>query len=966
MSIELGRAVAYLDMDLTNFNNGIVAANSSLQRFMNSNNRDLNAYATAIGSTMSNIGSSLTRTISAPLVSLGESAVQASRDYESAFTGVRKTVDATAEEYEQLSKNIKKMATETASSAEDIAGVMEIAGQLGINLGKNGEEITKFTKVMVELGDSTNLSAAEAADSLARFMNITGTATKDVDKLGSTVVDLGNNFATNEDEIVTMATRLASAGTVAGLTEQEILALSTAISSVGIRAEAGASSMSTTLTQIEKIVNGVGENSEETLTKLASVAGMTAEEFAESWKNEPIKALTAFLYGLGQINEADESMIVTLDELGMSSIRQGNLLRALGLSSENLADALEVANKAWDENTALTIEANKRYETLDSKISQLNERWKEMKRQLAEVLIPYLEKFMGIISKLIEWFTNLNDGTKKMIVTIAAVVAALGPVVLILGQLISSFGQIGTAMGMLNTMFTHVFEAMSLARAGFVGFANETSLLGSVIGQLGAGPLAALVVGIMAVVTAIVQLWNESESFRNNIIEIWNAILDTVKRVWDALKPVFDALIEAFFVIVDALKPLIEILVDTLKPIIIFILDLIAQVAEIIGPVLVPIIKILSDVISILITLLTSVLEILSPIIKAVIYLGEIIATIFIETTRMAIEIIGVLLSALQRFTSFIRENFVAALEWLRERWDSLWNDILNVGRNVTDAIKNVVKGLVDGIVNLFKYLKYVLIGDPIVIDLVEGIYNIFKNGFEKVKEVVSSMVEAVINFFKNLFNTAINLISNFVNSFISGFNKLKESVENIFTNVINSILSLGSKLVDEASKIGKNFIDGLNSAIGNVKDFFSNFMEDALSVIVGFASKFVNAGKTIMSSVWNGFKGVWESITSWFSEAVQKLFSSISGIGSKIKESVGSVLNISGSHASGLDYVPYDGYVAELHKGERVLTKSENERYSENKGNGGDTFIFNSPKQIDEYEAARQLKRAKRELQFG
>ena len=63
-------------------------------------------------------------------------------------------------------------------------------------------------------------------------------------------------------------------------------------------------------------------------------------------------------------------------------------------------------------------------------------------------------------------------------------------------------------------------------------------------------------------------------------------------------------------------------------------------------------------------------------------------------------------------------------------------------------------------------------------------------------------------------------------------------------------------------------------------------------------------------------------------------------------------------SHRQGLTYVPYDGYEAMLHEGEQVLTREE----ARSRGTG-DTFIFNSPKAIDEKEAARQMKKAKQQL---
>ena len=129
----------------------------------------------SVGNSVTNVGKALAP-VSAAAAVAGAAGVKAAMDWETTFTGVQKTVDATEAEYEELSKGIQQMATETASSMEEIAGVAEVAGQLGIAK----ENLLDFTKIMVELGDTTNLSTEEAATSLARFLNITGESTGNV------------------------------------------------------------------------------------------------------------------------------------------------------------------------------------------------------------------------------------------------------------------------------------------------------------------------------------------------------------------------------------------------------------------------------------------------------------------------------------------------------------------------------------------------------------------------------------------------------------------------------------------------------------------------------------------------------------------------------------------------------------------------------------------------------------------
>ncbi len=152
-------------------------------------------------------------------------ATKAAIDFEDAFAGVRKTVDASEAEFATLRQGIRDLAKELPLTNAELAGIAEAAGQLGIEKAA----ILDFTKVMAQLGLSTNLAGEEAATTFARFANITGMDTRFFSNLGSVIVDLGNNMATTEQEIAELALRLSGAGTVAGLTEANILALAAAI-----------------------------------------------------------------------------------------------------------------------------------------------------------------------------------------------------------------------------------------------------------------------------------------------------------------------------------------------------------------------------------------------------------------------------------------------------------------------------------------------------------------------------------------------------------------------------------------------------------------------------------------------------------------------------------------------------------------------------------------------------------------
>lgn len=465
MAVDMGTAVAHIDLDTKGFK----AKLSEVKKDFMELPGKLSAFgesATATGDKLVGVGTKLTVGLTAPLLAVGTAATKSAIEFESAFTGVQKTVDATEEEYAALSKGITEMSERMPQSASAIAGVMEAAGQLGV---RGVQNLLDFTETMIMLGDSTNLTSEEAAMSIAKVMNIFGTANEDVGRFGATIVDLGNNYATTEADIVSMTNRLAAGARIAGLTEAQTLALATAMSSVGIEAEAGGTAMTQTFNAIETAVAHGGEN----LEKFAKVAGMSATSFADMWGNRPVEALQAFIGGLGNLEENGENTVLVLDDLGLSGIRQSNMLKSLALASGMLAETVDTANSAWDENVALTNEANKRYQTFESQLQTFLNTLSNVGREFGQIILPYLQKLLNWAKEGLQKFRDLDDSTKDTIVRIAALAAALGPLLTIIGKVVVGVGKFSSLLGTLGVGG----GAVGIAIAGLTAIAGVVALV---------------------------------------------------------------------------------------------------------------------------------------------------------------------------------------------------------------------------------------------------------------------------------------------------------------------------------------------------------------------------------------------------------------------------------------------------------------------------------------------------------
>ena len=399
------------------------------------------------------------------------SCAQASMDFESAITGVAKTTDLTDEELAAMSDSIKALSTEIPATTEEIAAVAEAAGQLGIQK----DALLDFTEIMTMLGTATNMTADEAATALARFANITGMATDNYGRLGSVIVDLGNNFATTESEIVAMGTRLASAGKLAGLTEPEIMALAAAMSSVGIEAEAGGTAMTQTLNAIEKAVAKGGDD----LAEFARIAGMSSEEFSSAWKNDAMSALTSFIGGLGKLDEQGESTVLVLEDLGLTGIRQSNMLKALGLAADQMTGAVNTANTAWQQNTALTNEANKRYATAQSRLTMMQNAYNNLKVAIGDAYTPALSEAYGVGTKVLNEITKFVQANPGVVAAITGLATALGAAAVAAAAFALKAKIAAAAAAFLTTVTPGVNVIMGIAAAVGVVTAGIIALASS-------------------------------------------------------------------------------------------------------------------------------------------------------------------------------------------------------------------------------------------------------------------------------------------------------------------------------------------------------------------------------------------------------------------------------------------------------------------------------------------------------
>ena len=363
--------------------------------------------------------------------------------FEDAFAGVRKTVDADEKALGRLSDSIRELATELPVAATELARIGELGGQLGIEVGA----LEQFIETVTKLSVATVLSTENAALALARLgaiANIPDAALGDFfERTGAAIVELGNNFAATEDEIITTVLRIATAAEQSGASTQDALAFATALQAVGVPAQAGGTAVSRVFQEIQRAIAGGGEQ----LALFSQVAGVSIPEFVKLFGEDAAMAVTQFIEGLGDAETRVDNVQEVLKKLNLSQRRTQLAIGGLSAATGVLRDALITSRNAFESNVALQIEAAKRFNTTASQIQQLRNIFKEFTMDLSGELLPTLRNVVFFLQGLFSGLTETGAITINLLkgLTTGAIIAGLVTLASTLLSVTTTFTSAATA-----------------------------------------------------------------------------------------------------------------------------------------------------------------------------------------------------------------------------------------------------------------------------------------------------------------------------------------------------------------------------------------------------------------------------------------------------------------------------------------------------------------------------------------
>ncbi|MGG0284131.1 phage tail tape measure protein [Peribacillus butanolivorans] len=763
---------------------------------------------TKVGDSMKTTGKSLSMYVTAPLAGLGGMAVKASIDFESAFAGARKTINASEGEYKVLEKQIISMSKVLPVSANDIAAVAESAGQLGIKKSK----IMDFTKTVIDLGESTNMTREQAATEFARFANIVAMPQKNFDRLGSSVVALGNNMATTESEIVDMSMRLAAQGSQVGMTESDIMALSASMSSLGIESEAGGTAMTTVLKKIDMAVGKGGKSLEE----FAEASGVSAEDFKKAWKSDPVKALEMFIQGLSESGKEGENLTSILGDLGIKGIRESDTILRLAGNAGLLGEAVGLSSEAWEENTALSNEAEQRYATMASKLGTVKNNIFALAKDIGDILSPYVIKAADLFNSLIDRMSGMSKHTKIAMVVIAALAAAIGPLLVAGGFFIGFLGSTATGLGKL---FPSIAKAGGLLKWLRIGFTALTGPVGLTIGIL-----ALLASGIFIAYKKFEPFRNAINKLKDVFISAFKIIADFFKSKIAEMKAFWDSngkqLLQAFQNIFDGImfviKPMMPILKAIFKVTFKVILEIVKSVFGNIKGVIDGGLKVILGLIQVFSGLFTGNFSKMWTGIKNIFsgsiqFIWNFVQLMFWGKMLKGILSLGKLMvNAFKGMWGSIKNVFSTVIKWIVDFVKNRFTAMKNTVNTITTTIKKLISTIWNGILNFFKLVI------KSIVDLVKSRFTTLKNTINTIFSGIRNLTKTIWNAIKDSIYTPIK---NAVTNTLSRFTNLKSRISEIFGTIKKNIKGYVSDMVDTVKGMPQRMSDGLKKTVGKIKE---------------------------------------------------------------------------------------------------------------------------------------------------
>lgn len=889
MSVDVGSAVGYLDLDISGFLSGLRTAQAEADSKSKNIAAKIGNNISGVGKSLTSAGKTLTSAVTVPVAGAGAAIIKMSSSFESAMSRVQAISGATGDDLTALNKKAQELGATTAFSASEVADGMTEMAKAGWNAGQIIDGMEGVLNAASASGENLANVSTIVADAITGF----GMEAKEATKVADLLTQAANSGTIDINDLGESFKYIAPVASTMGFSIEEVTTAIAAMSKAGIKGSQAGTSLRTMLTRMVKPTDQVAAAMGELDIKL------TEQDGSFKSLNKITSEMREKFANMTDEQKAYYATILAGQE-GMSG-----LLSILNLTQEEYDEI----SKSMDNANGIAKEtADVMLDNLKGQVTILKSSLEGLAIQLGEVILPYLKRFVEWVQNLVIKFQNLTPEQKEQVVKWAAIAAAIGPVLFVVGKLITSTGNMITAFSkipgiiskaqtgfsVLKTSLVNVGEGFKLAKAGFGGLAAEAGGFGTKMGVAAAGitgPMIAIIAVIALVIGAFVSLWKNNEEFRNKVTAIWDQVKATFEKLTSGIVERLNKLGFDFKNIGEVLKAIWKGFCDFLAPI----------------------------------------FE------GAFQYVADIFDTV-----------VNIILGTIDFFIALFKGDWEGCWNAVKEIFESIWNGIKDWFTNTL----NIIKGIFDVILGWFgtSWSECWNSIKTFFVDIWNGIKTTASNVWNSIKSTASNVWNGIKTAATNTWNGIKNAIMNPIDTAKNGIKKAIDAIKGFFNFKISwpKIPLPHFKIQPSGWGVG----DLLKGTIPKLSiDWYAKAMNNGM----------ILNGATIFGMDKNGnLLGGGES----GSETVVGTKSLLRMIKRAVYEAVGPLVIASRELAKAsaeLGYVTYNGF-AKLNE-----HRGGNDETGQGDNNpGGDTFIFNSPKAIDEIEAAKQMKKAKRELAEG
>ena len=382
--------------------------------------------------------------------------------YEKSFADVARTTLETGEALGEIRKDLIGLSQSMPTSFGDLTAVATLGAQLGIA----SQDIASFTETVSMFSATTDVTVERTAMSIGRLTQLTKTSGSEIGNLAAAIYQTGVTAVATEGEILSVAEQIATAGDLAGFSNHQIVALASSLASLGVAPESARGSMMRIFNEIEKAAQNGGQS----LEKIAEISGMSTAQIQQDWGTDTQKVFSAFIEGMGSMQDAGVNTNAVLQDLGINAVRDVRAVQLLANNTEVYAQALKETAGAYAQGTALQDGYAIGTDTLIDQLSRL-------KNNLLAIVgtgtgfNDVLKSAIGVINSLLERvteFANTPVGNFFLALVSATAMSVAGFAAM---QVTMSLARAGLAAYITASM--GVIKAGMPLQLGLAGIARE-------------------------------------------------------------------------------------------------------------------------------------------------------------------------------------------------------------------------------------------------------------------------------------------------------------------------------------------------------------------------------------------------------------------------------------------------------------------------------------------------------------